>query len=60
MNELAPLIVIIYLICHIPAFILLIIGLAILKFKPKTSKILFIIAGCYFIVGGGICGAILS
>lgn len=28
--------------------------------KPQKAKILFILAGIYFIIGGGICGAILN
>ncbi len=56
----AALVVIVYLVAHIPAFVLLIVGLVLRKQKPKTSKVLFIIAGVYFIIGTGICGAILS
>jgi hypothetical protein len=47
-----------YILFHLPAFILLIIGLVLLKSKPRTAKTLLIIAGVYFLVGGGICGII--
>ena len=53
------LIVIIYLICHIPAFIFLSFGLTKLKTKPEEAKKWLILAGIYFIIGGGICGSML-
>jgi hypothetical protein len=53
------LILIIYLICHIPAFILLILGVNRLKTKPDNAKRLLIAAGIYFLIGAGICGALL-
>ena len=56
MDNLLPLLLFAYLILHLPAFILLAIGLGIRKKKPKTAKILLIIAGVYFLVGAGICG----
>lgn len=43
-----------------PAIILFIIGRAIYKRKPKTSKILYIIATVYAIIGLGVCGTLLS
>lgn len=49
-----------YLICHIPAFILLIIGFVKLKKKPQVAKKLFIAALIYFLIGAGVCGALLS
>lgn len=48
-----------YLFFHTPAIILLIMGLRRRKTKPKTAKILLIIAGIYFLIGTGICGSIL-
>lgn len=39
--------------------ILFIIGLILLKKKPKTAKILFIIGAIYLIIGIGICGSII-
>lgn len=51
--------IIIYLVCHIPAIILLILGLTRLKSRPENAKKLLIAAGIYFIIGGGICGALL-
>jgi hypothetical protein len=46
----------VYLVAHLPAIILLIVGLKRLKTKPKGAKIMLIIAGVYFLVGAGICG----
>jgi len=54
------LVVIIYLVAHIPAIILLILGLSRLKSKPENARWLLIAAGIYFLIGGGICGTILS
>lgn len=54
------LVIIIYLVCHIPAIILLILGLIRLKSKPENAKKLLIAAGIYFLIGGGICGALLT
>ncbi len=51
--------IIIYLVCHIPAIILLILGLSRLKSRPENAKKLLIAAGIYFTIGGGICGALL-
>lgn len=59
-GNIGGLILMVYLVCHIPAFILLILGLVWRKSHPKRSKILLILAGIYFLVGGGICGAILN
>lgn len=50
----------IYLVAHLPAIILLIIGLKRLKTKPKGAKIMLIISGVYFLVGAGICGGMFS
>jgi hypothetical protein len=60
MEGMPLLIVIIYLVCHIPAIILLILGLNKLKSRPKNAKYLLIAAGVYFLIGGGICGALLT
>lgn len=60
MNGIGSLIIIIYLICHSPAILMLIVGLNRLKTKPESAKKLLIAAGIYFIIGAGICGAILS
>lgn len=60
MNGLLSLIIIIYLVCHSPAIIMLIIGLTRLKSKPENAKKLLIAAGIYFLIGGGICGALLT
>lgn len=49
--------IIVYLICHIPAFVMLIIGFSIQSSKPDSAKILFILTGIYFLVGAGICGS---
>lgn len=49
-----------YLVLHIPAFILLIIGLFKLKAKPESAKKFLILSGIYFLIGGGICGSLLT
>lgn len=54
------LIIFIYIVCHIPAIILLILGLTQLKSRPENAKKLLIAAGIYFLIGGGVCGAILT
>jgi hypothetical protein len=53
-------VILIYLICHLPAIIMLMVGLERRKTRPKSAKILLIAAGIYFLIGGGICGAILT
>ena len=60
MNGILPLIIIIYLVCHSPAIIMLIIGLTRLKSRPENAKKLLIAAGIYFLIGGGICGVLLT
>lgn len=59
MDGLIYLVIAAYLICHIPAFILLIIGFVKLKKKPQVAKKLFIAALIYFLIGAGVCGAML-
>lgn len=60
MDGILPLIIIIYLVCHTPAIIMLIIGLNRLNTRPENAKKLLIAAGIYFLIGGGICGALLT
>jgi len=60
MDGVLELIIIIYLVCHSPAIIMLVLGLSRLKTKPENAKKLLIAAGIYFLIGGGICGAILA
>jgi hypothetical protein len=60
MDELLPLIIIIYLVCHSPAIIMLILGINRLKTRPGNAKKLLIAAGIYFLIGGGICGSLLT
>ncbi len=60
MEGILAMIIILYLIAHIPAIIMLIIGLRRLKSKPESAKKLLIIAGIYFLIGGGICGSLLN
>jgi hypothetical protein len=50
----------IYFIFHIPAILMLIFAFVYSKSKPAVSKKLLILAAIYFLIGGGICGAILS
>lgn len=60
MDGILPLIIIIYLVCHTPAIIMLIIGLNRLKTRPENAKKLLIATGIYLLIGGGICGALLT
>lgn len=60
MDGILSFIILIYLICHSPAIIMLIIGLTRLKSRPHNAKKLLIAAGIYFLIGGGICGALLT
>ncbi len=53
-------IITIYIILHLPAIIMLIVGLQRRKTRPRSAKILLILASIYFLIGGGICGAILT
>ena len=46
-------VILVYLVCHIPAFILLILGISGLRKGHSNAKKLLIIAGIYFIVGRG-------
>lgn len=52
--------IIAYLVCHIPAIIMLILGFKRLKTRPENARILLILASIYFLIGGGICGTILG
>jgi hypothetical protein len=54
------LIIIVYLVCHTPAIIMLYKGMKRRKTNPESAKTLLIIAGIYFLIGGGVCGALLS
>lgn len=49
-----------YLLLHIPAFVMLIVGLFIRKQNPVAAKVLFILTGIYFLIGGGICGLLVG
>ena len=49
-----------YIALHSPAIVLLIIGLVRLKNKRKNARVFLIIAGIYFLIGAGVCGAMLS
>lgn len=49
----------IYFICHIPAFLLLIIGLIIRHKNKERATLMFILSGIYFLIGGGICAILL-
>jgi hypothetical protein len=53
-------IILIYFILHIPAFILLFIGIDKLKTKRELGITLLIISTVYFIIGGGICGQLMG
>lgn len=60
MDGILFLIIIIYLVCHIPAIILLVLGLTRLKSTPENARKLLIAAAVYFLIGAGICGALLT
>ncbi|MDX2361280.1 MAG: hypothetical protein QNK23_10770 [Crocinitomicaceae bacterium] len=60
MGDYTGVFIIAYFIAHVPAFVAVGVGFAIRKSNPKTSKGFFIFAAVYFVVGGGICGSILS
>lgn len=49
----------IYITCHLPAIIALIVGIVKRKKNPSLSKKLYIFSIIYFLIGGGICGSIL-
>lgn len=57
MEGILLLIIIVYLVCHLPAIILLIVGLVRLRSRPENAKKLLIAAIIYFMIGGGICGS---
>jgi len=59
MDGIAFLIFLILLYWLIP-IILLIVGLVRIKSRPENAKKLLIVAGILFLVGAGICGALLS
>lgn len=52
--------VVVFLILLAPPIALISIGFGIKKNNPIASKILFILAGLYLIVGLGFCGMILK
>lgn len=60
MDGLLLFIILVYLVLHIPAFILLIVVSVKRKKNPETAKKLFIAAGIYFLIGAGICGTIMT
>ncbi len=49
----------VYIVLHIPAILLLIIGRNQAKKRPTLSPTLIILGIVYFIIGTGICGNIL-
>lgn len=58
-NGIITLIALIYLVCHSPAIVMVIIGLVRLKSKPQLAKKLLILSGIYFLIGWGVCGSLL-
>ncbi len=58
MDGLAVFILGMYLLCHSPAIICIIVGLFIRKKNPDLAKKLFIFSGVYFVIGAGICGGL--
>jgi len=53
-------IIMVYVVCHIPAILMLILGLSRLNTRPEHAKKLLIAAGIYFLIGGGICGGLMN
>lgn len=53
-------VLLVYLVLHIPAIIMLVLGVVWRKSRPKTSKTLLILAVVYFLVGAGICGSMFT
>ena len=49
------LVIVAILLMFSPAIIMAIIGFSLRRKKPKTAKILFIIAGVYLVIGIGMC-----
>lgn len=43
-----------------PSIILSIAGLIMMNKKPNTAKVLFILAGAYLLIAGGICGVLMN
>lgn len=60
MNDALFLIIMAYLICHIPAFILLGVGLHKRSKKEESSTGYLLAAAIYFLIGAGICGSIIG
>jgi uncharacterized membrane protein YsdA (DUF1294 family) len=60
MNDMLFLIIMIYIICNIPAFILLGVGLHKRSKKDDRGTGYLIAAAVYFLIGGGICGSLLG
>ena len=52
-------IILVLIITHSPAIALFLIGYNIRNRKPKTTKVLYIIATVYTLIGLGICGTLL-
>ncbi len=55
MEGLLAMVIIIYLVCHLPAIIALIVGLVKWKSNRSLAKKLLIFSAIYFIVGFGVC-----
>ncbi|MGY6520993.1 MAG: hypothetical protein ACXIUD_04645 [Mongoliitalea sp.] len=60
MDEIWLLVIGILLIYLGPAILMVLIGLSRLKSRPESAKKLFIAAGIYFLIGTGICGALIG
>ena len=59
-NGLLAIILAIYIVCHLPAIIMLIVAYNYRKKDSKTSTILVILAIVYFIIGFGVCGGMFG
>jgi hypothetical protein len=58
MDGLLPIVIIWNLVYFLPGIIMLIIGLTRLKTRPENARKFLIGAGVYFLIAGGICGAL--
>ncbi|WP_408033072.1 hypothetical protein [Tenacibaculum xiamenense] len=59
-GDLSGLVIILVALMIVPPIILSGIGIAIRKKYPTGSKVLYILAGLYLLVGLGICGTLLA
>ena len=59
-NALFGLVILVIAVMVGTSIILAIIGLIMFRKKPTTAKVLFILAGAYLLIAGGICGVLMG